>query len=128
VLTVQLAVVLQSAKYQHPLLSIKVQVSTQPTTVQDQALPTSRTIARRVVQAMSQTLIHRVHLLPTHRHRLLPTRRHRLLPTHRHRLLPPKAVTDPVTRMAPEATLTKVPSDNAFRNSTGQPSLCQRLR
>jgi hypothetical protein len=77
---------------------------------------------------MSQTLIHRVHLLPTHRHRLLPTRRHRLLPTHRHRLLPPKAVTDPVTRMAPEATLTKVPSDNAFRNSTGQPSLCQRLR
>ena len=61
---------------------------------------------------MSQTLIHRVHLLPTRRHRLLP----------------PKAVTNPVTRMAPEATLTKVPSDNAFRNSTGQPSLCQRLR
>jgi len=79
---------------------------------------------------MSQTLIHRVHLLPTRRHRLLPTLIHRvhLLPTRRHRLLPPKAVTDPVTRMAPEATLTKVPSDNAFRNSTGQPSLCQRLR
>ena len=116
VLNAQPAVVLRSAKFQLQQLSTRVQVSTQPTTVQDRAQAASRTAVRRVAQAIRRTRIHQVQ---TH-HLLLPTLRRppRRLPT---------AVAERVTRTAPEATLTKAPAENACRNSTGQPSICQRL-
>lgn len=118
VLIARPAVVLRGVKFQRQRLSTKVQGSTQPTTVQDQARAARRAEALQVVQAIRLTRTRRVHHLQT-RHRL------RRLPTAV--VTPPHPAADPATRMAPAATLTKAPTDNACRNSTGQPSFRQRL-